>query len=106
MQFQFTFSSPFGPAQANGTITFESSLLPNPPTNFVLPSAAVLDLNVTVTGAIAGNGSFGLGDFDDIPFNSPSALDFSRELVGQMTIDGASHPWTTTAASPKVLRCT
>ncbi len=94
VQFQFLFSSPFTAAQASGTITFESSLLPNPPADFSLPNAAVLGLNVTVTGAAAGNGSFGLGDFNVIPFDSPSALDFSRELMGQMTVNG---PWGTTS---------
>lgn len=40
-------------------------------------------LNVTVSGASAGNGSFTLADFNSMVFTSTAALDFSQNLVGQ-----------------------
>ncbi len=96
IQFQFSFASPDTPARANGTITFESTLLPNPPPNSILTSdPSILELNVVVTGASAGNGTFGLADFSSIDFLSDLAMDYSRELVGQPTLQ---NPWGTTDA--------
>lgn len=79
----FTFRFVNGPATAAGTITLESTLVNPGPGVIALPNPAVLDLNVTVTGAAAGNGTFGLAAFGAIVFASVGALDFSRDLVGQ-----------------------
>ena len=78
-------------ASATGFMTFDDTLLPqivdpaNPPANVAidLPSAAIADLGITITGASSGNGTFGLDDFDRLVFYAPIALDLTKELIGQ-----------------------
>ncbi len=98
--FQFVFSgASFGnTALAEGIITFEDTLLPNPgSTNLSTASPAILDLSVSVSGAGMGNGVFGLSDFLSVDWNTNGgALDFSNELVGQST---SGDPWGTQSFS-------
>lgn len=95
VRFDFTFQENQGPARATGYIVFETDLIANPGVNDIgLPNAAVLDLSVTVSGATSGNGSFGLGDFCNVVFDTQGGtLDFGRELIGQPTL---GDPWGTT----------
>ncbi len=91
--FSFVFTD--GTARAAGTITLESTLVNPGVGNYALPNPAVLALQVTVTGATAGNGTFGIGSFSSVIFDTAgSTLDFSRELVGQTAGAGL---WGTTS---------
>jgi hypothetical protein len=96
--FQFKFAEPNGTAQANGTITFESTLLPNPADLSIgLPDPSVLALDLTVTGSANGNGHFTLADFLAINFSTNGGtLDLAHPLVGQPTNDA---PWGTVPSS-------
>lgn len=95
LTFQFTFceGSQNG-AQARGWITFDQNLMANPFLQSVeLPDPLVLDLEVTVSKANAGNGTFGMSDFARIFWDSNGGtLNFATELVGQPT---NGLPWGT-----------
>jgi hypothetical protein len=97
--FDFTFQDPNSTAQAVGFVTFEANLLPNPErcdednSGFDLPDPAVLALQVTVSGATSGNGTFDLTDFGSIAWCTNGArLNLCTEIVGQPTRD---DPWGT-----------
>ena len=80
-------------ATGKGFITFDDAQLPDvgsQPANF-FPSSAVTNLQVTITGATAGNGTFGLNDFGFFYFSSPNTLDLGRELIGQSLSNGCTY---------------
>ncbi len=106
--FELTYSgaSRANTATATGYITFDDTGLPNPgeyPTKpstppdlpprllaVTLPDPGsglpdwLVDLSLTITGASAGNGTFGLGDFGGLIWDTGGAtLDLTRELIGQ-----------------------
>ncbi|MCX7109091.1 MAG: PEP-CTERM sorting domain-containing protein [Proteobacteria bacterium] len=92
-------------AFASGTITFDATKLANPgrnlwdPNNFysaygTATAGLVTALSVNVSGSSAGNGSFGLSDFDAVLFDTSTiALDFARQLVGQPTASPNGNTW-------------
>lgn len=101
--FDFTYSGDsFGnTASATGSITIDTTVLDsvnyNDNTGVFLGGAAnpfVSALNITITGASSGNGTYTLADFDDVVLweNSATPLDFTKELVGQAT---SGDPWGT-----------
>ena len=47
------------------------------------------NLTMTITGAGAGSGTFTAQNFVTMLFQTPSALDFSKDLVGQRLADGS-----------------
>jgi hypothetical protein len=84
-------------ASATGFITFDDAVLPqvrdpeiDTDRSIDLPSAAVSGLGITITGATSGNGTFGPSDFDSIVFWAPSALDLTKELIGQVLSNGCA----------------
>jgi hypothetical protein len=81
-------------ATATGFITFDTALLPSIGPNFVLTplTPAVSNLQLTISGAAAGgNGIFGLSDFSSISFSTPSTLNFSQQLIGQILTNGCTY---------------
>ena len=107
----FTFTFAGNDATATGIIDFEMSLLGNPGRNVFDTSAEkiystiggpyayygenisglVTALSVTVSGASDGNGTFHLGDFDGVLFDTSTLLggmDLTRELTTQTTVGG------------------
>ncbi len=79
-------------AVATGMITLNDALLPNPGSTDGWPGP-ITALQVTVSGASAGNGTFGMADFERWAWNtSGGTLDLGTELVGQPT---ANNPWGT-----------
>lgn len=99
-RFDFTFAENAGTGRATGFIVFESTLLANPGGGFyTLPNAFILDMQITVTGTATGDGVFTLSDYTDIAFNTGGiALDFSRDLFGQLT---DFSPWGTSGQGTK-----
>jgi len=74
-------------ASATARVTFNAIV----PTNTYNVSAAALGVtafSVTVTGASAGNGTFGLSDVTNWFWNAGAGLDLTQELVGQAAFVG------------------
>ncbi len=76
-------------ASAIGQITLDTSVIQIGASG-AIPIAAVQDLWITVKGTDrgAGDGTFTISDFNYVYFTSPTALDFSRELIGQSLGNG------------------
>jgi hypothetical protein len=96
-RFNFVFEDPSSSARAEGYIVFDLEQLPNPgDTGFVpLPDPLVIDLQVTVTGSAAGDGTFNLADFNEVIWSTGGvALDLSPglQVVGQPTSGGTWGP--------------
>jgi len=70
-------------ASATGFITFDDTVLPKVGSSNPPGLAGVNNLEVTITGASSGSGTFHLSDFDDVAFWAPDALDLAMELIGQ-----------------------
>lgn len=80
-------------ASATGTLTFDDTVLFNPASFTVDTPAAIIGITafqITVSGASAGNGTFGLADFGaGFRWDTGGvALDLTRELVGQTVTGG------------------
>jgi hypothetical protein len=90
--FQLTYSGlPFNNAAiGTGTFTIDDDALASINANpFQSPAfSALKSLSLTISGARSGNGVFTLSDFQDLIFYSPSALDFTKELIGQPLTNG------------------
>jgi len=70
-------------ATATGFIEFDDTVIPNVGFQNTISTADVIDLGITITGSAGGNGTFTKSDFGSIYFATPTALDFSHELIGQ-----------------------
>src|SRR5262249_55004380 len=73
-------------ATAVGTISFDDTALPNVATAIANASSADLGVtafSITVSGASAGNGTFGLADVTNWVWVLTDSLNFSQNLVGQ-----------------------
>ena len=88
--FMFSFSgAPLGgKATATGSFDIADSALATINGGGMVAYGSVSNLAMTVSGATTGNGSFSTNSFSTFFFQTPSALDFSRELVGQTLSNG------------------
>jgi hypothetical protein len=84
-------------AMATGHITIDTDAINGSYNDISFPDARVSDLGLTISGANSGNGTFGLSDFNFMAVWAPTALDFSRELVGQADATGGT--WGAPSAS-------
>lgn len=73
------------PVSASGEITFDDFPDYSAGTYRI---TQIFDVALTVSGAGAGDGTFGMSDFRSVIFYFPSPLDFDRELVGQPLTTG------------------
>jgi len=82
--------APFGNgASATGYITVDDTLPSLGGSNQIdFPTADVTGLSITITGADAGNGTFGLSDFASFIFWSPTALNLTEQLICQPVSGG------------------
>jgi hypothetical protein len=93
-------------ARASGLITLNLAVLPNPggctgPCLSIRPF--IQSLTITVTGADAGNGTFGIQDFAMLSWSTGGAtLDLTQQLVGQPT---SIDPWGTPCAAAQQPMC-
>lgn len=78
--------APFGnTAVASGSITFDDAILPVPAVlvNVTAEVLGVTAFSIAVSGASAGNGTFGLGDVTNWIWDVDPELDLTQNLVGQ-----------------------
>ncbi|PNW40954.1 UNVERIFIED_CONTAM: hypothetical protein BEN50_14640 [Euhalothece sp. KZN 001] len=78
--------TPFGnSASATGSITLDETTLSNPGNTVgTLSDIGVTDLEVTVTGASSGNGTFDINDYNILRWDTGgNTLDLNQELIGQ-----------------------
>ncbi len=78
--------TPFGnDAQGIGFVTFDDAVLPLPGPGRPESAATLglLAIELTISGATAGNGTFGPDDFETYFWNMGAGLDLSTQLVGQ-----------------------
>jgi len=74
-------------ASGTGVITLDESLALN--NNLTSTGDPLLgSLNITISGASSGNGSFSAGDFTYFYFLGLAQLDLSQELIGQTMNNG------------------
>jgi hypothetical protein len=76
-------------ASATGEITFDPTAI-GAGGQYFFPSTVITNASVTITGASAGNGTFDTSDLDFAVIFLPSALDFSKQLVGQSLTNGST----------------
>ncbi|SIS73853.1 autotransporter outer membrane beta-barrel domain-containing protein [Neptunomonas antarctica] len=79
----YTFLFETGDASASGTLVTTSEFSTN---NVRVDYASLTSLEVLVSGAGSGNGTFSLADFTGIVFSAVDGLDFSLNLYGQAEI--------------------
>ena len=76
-------------ASATGEITFDPTAIGSG-NQYFFPSTVITNASVTITGAGAGNGTFGTSDLSFAVIFVPSTLDFSKQLVGQALANGST----------------
>jgi len=80
-------------ASATARLSLDESILLNPGNNnFFSTPGYVPSFTITVRNATSGNGTWKLSDYSDIIWQTDTALDLTRELVGQPT---SIDPWGT-----------
>ena len=94
LRFDFVFADPVTNAETTGFIVLETDLIANPGFNEInLPSPAVLDLQITVSGSAVSDGNYDINDYELVLFGTNGGtLNFNQPLIGQATND---DPWGT-----------
>jgi hypothetical protein len=82
-----------GSAAATATLTMDTEYISagRDYAGGIVSMAQIVGLTLTVTGAGAGNGSFGKSDFTALSFSYNHALDFNGQLIGQY-VDSGQFP--------------
>ena len=71
-------------ATATAFLVLDDTVFPNPPDGINFFGAfGIVDFEMTVSGASAGNGTFVMADFNSVAFSSNAPLDLNMELLGQ-----------------------
>lgn len=78
-----------------GHVVLDTDVLPSTtldalagPIGVYLPSPAVEELTITVTGSRTGDGTYDMRDFARLNFWTPGGIDLTKELVGQTMGNG------------------
>jgi hypothetical protein len=83
--FTFEYSTLASSATGIGSVTMESTLLPNPGdfTNVPAASLGISAFSITISEAGSGNGTFGLASVTNFIWRVSTPIDLGAELVGQ-----------------------
>ncbi len=84
--YDLVYTSATTAATGTGFITIDDAVYPNDGTDFLNQPAATIGItafSITISGAVAGNGTFGLVDIQSFIWTQSTPYNLSMELVAQ-----------------------